>query len=362
MVKSRNGTGAGAPTLAAALAGDEAAFTALAERHRRELQVHCYRMLGSFNDSEDMVQETLLRAWRGRQTFQGRSSLRAWLYGIATNACLDFLAENPHRVLAEADHAGGDRAVAGRANGEAARPQAADAPPPSPDVPWLQPYPDRLLEAASPREAEPEAAVAVRETIGIAFLVAVQFLPAKPRAALILCDVLDWSAKEAGELLDLSVAAVNSALQRARATLHKRQPERERALKPGHDADEQQRALLERYVAATERGDAAGLAKLLRDDVRFSMPPAPGVHVGRDTVVAAWVKGGFGSDWFGEFRCVRTGANRMPAVACYVRKPGAGSFHPMAIDLLQIEDGLITEITTFPLESMVRTFDLPAKL
>jgi RNA polymerase sigma-70 factor, ECF subfamily len=340
MVKSRNGTGAGAPTLAAALGADEAAFTALAERHRRELQIHCYRMLGSFNDSEDMVQETLLRAWRDRPTFQGRSSLSAWLYGVATNACLDFLAENPHRVLAE----------------------DASAQLPSPDVPWLQPYPDRLLEAASPREAEPEAAVAVKETIGIAFLVAVQFLPAKPRAALILCDVLDWSAKEAGELLELSVASVNSALQRARATLPKQQPEPDRASKPGLDADEQQRALLERYVAATERGDAAALAKLLRDDVRFSMPPAPGVHVGRDTVVSAWVKGGFGSDWFGDFRCVVTAANRMPAVACYVRKPGASSFHPMAIDLLQIEDGLIAQVTTFPLESMVRTFDLPAKL
>jgi RNA polymerase sigma-70 factor, ECF subfamily len=327
----------------AALAGDEGAFTGLAERHRRELQVHCYRMLGSFNDSEDMVQETLLRAWRGRQTFQGRSSLRAWLYGIATNACLDFLAENPHRVLAEDA-------------------EDKDAQPPSPDVPWLQPYPDRLLEASSPREAEPEAAIAVKETIGIAFLVAVQFLPAKARAALILCDVLDWSAKEAGELLDLSVAAVNSALQRARASLRKQQPQPEPAAKPRLDAGEQQRALLERYVAATERGDAAALAKLLRDDVRFSMPPAPGVHVGRDDVVSGWVKGGFGSDWFGDFRCVLTAANRLPAVACYVRKPGAGSFHPMAVDLLQIEDGLIKEITTFPLESMVRTFDLPAKL
>jgi RNA polymerase sigma-70 factor (ECF subfamily) len=229
-------------------------------------------------------------------------------------------------------------------------------------VTWLQPYPDRLLEPVGPPTAEPDAAVVARETIGLAFLVAVQFLPAKQRAVLILCDVLDWSAKEAAELLDLSVASVNSALQRARATLRQRQPELRAEWKPGLDPDQQQRLLLERYVSATERGDAAGLAGLLRDDVRFAMPPQPGSWIGRDTVVASWVQGGFGSEGFGDFRCLITRANRMPAVACYVRKPGEARYRAMALDVLQVEDGLVKEITTFELAPLVEAFDLPAEL
>ena len=348
MGESTNGRGTDTDTaeLAAALAGDESVFTRLAERHRRELHVHCYRMLASFNDAEDLVQDTMLRAWRRRETFQGRSSLRAWLYGIATNACLDFLAEHPHRALVR--------------DGNAEPPPAPESPP---DVPWLQPYPDRLLdEPAAPAAAAPDATVAARETIGIAFLVAMQCLPAKQRAALILCDVLDWSAKEIAALLELSVASVNSALQRARATLEKQKPDLRPESKPDLDPDEQQRALLERYVAATERGDAPALAALLREDVRFSMPPEPATYVGRDTVVGSWVQGGFGSAWFGDFRCRVTRANGVPAVACYLRKPGASIFRAMALDVLQIEDGVIKEITTFPLGSMVRAFDLPPEL
>jgi len=345
MVKSTNGRGPDTAELAAALAGDESVFTRLAERHRRELNVHCYRMLASFNDAEDLVQETLLRAWRRRETFQGRSSLRAWLYGIATNACLDFLDQHPHRALVRDDN-------------------AAPLPPREsrPDVPWLQPYPDRLLDEPAAPAAAPDATVAARESIGIAFMVAMQCLPAKQRAALILCDVLDWSAKEIAALLELSVASVNSALQRARATLEKQKPDLRPESKPALDPDEQQRVLLELYVAATERGDAPALAALLREDVRFSMPPEPATYVGRDTVVASWVQGGFGSAWFGDFRCRVTRANGVPAVACYVRKPGASTFRAMALDVLQIEDGVIKEITTFPLGSMVRAFDLPPEL
>jgi len=344
MTKPTDDTEANNAELAAALAGDQSLFTTLAERHRRELQVHCYRMLGSFDDAEDLVQETLLKAWRKRETYQGRSSLRAWLYGIATNACLDFLDANPHRVLARPDN---DVAAPG-------------AEPPG-EVPWLQPYPDRLLdEPASPAAAQPDAAASARETIRLAFLVAIQFLPPKQRAALILCDVLDWSAQETADLLALSVASTNSALQRARATLQRHRPARER--KPDAAPGEQERALLERYVAATERGDVPALAALLQHDVRFSMPPEPGVFIGRDEVVGGWVKGGFGSAWFGDFRCLLTRANGMPAVACYVRKPGAAHFYPLAIDVLRIEDGLIQEITTFPLETKAKMFDLPREL
>jgi RNA polymerase sigma-70 factor (ECF subfamily) len=304
------------------------------ERYRNELRVHAYRMLGSFDDAEDVVQETLLRAWRGRDTFEGRSSLRAWLYGIATNACLDFLRKHQD-----------DR-----------KPSA------SGEILWLQPYPDRLLEPTVPNTQHPDAAVVAKENIGLAYLAAIQFLPAKQRAALILCDVLDWSAKEAADLLDLTVPAINSALQRARATLSERQPQLRPEWKPGLDPDEQQRALLERIVSTTERGDVAGLASLLQEDVRFSMPPNQGSWTGRDHVVASWVQGGFGSDWFGQFRCLITRANGMPAVANYVRKPGQAKFRAMALDVLQIEDGLVKEITTFDLEGMVKVFDLPLEL
>jgi len=343
MTKPTDDNDANNAQLAAALAGDQSLFTTLAERHRRELQVHCYRMLGSFDDAEDLVQETLLKAWRKRETYQGRSSLRAWLYGIATNACLDFLEQNPHRVLVRPDN---DVAAPG-----AERPA---------EVPWLQPYPDRLLDERASPAAQPDAAFTAKETIRLAFLVAIQFLPPKQRAALILCDVLDWSAQETADLLELSVASTNSALQRARATLQRYRPARER--QPEAAPDEEERALLERYVSATERGDVPALTAMLQHDVRFSMPPEPGVYVGRDEVVGGWVKGGFGSAWFGDFRCLLTRANEMPAVACYVRKPGAAHFYPLALDVLRIEDGLIQEITTFPLETKAKMFDLPREL
>src|SRR5215218_4508344 len=178
----------------AARTGDEAAFAALVEPHRRELQVHCYRMVGSLEDSEDLVQETFLRAWRRRTTFEGRSSFRAWLYRIATNACLDALQRTPRVV-------------------------AAGAIQPLAEVPWLQPFPDHLLEELPTSDAEPEAEVVAKETIELAFIAAIQLLPPRQRAALICRDVLGWSAAESAALLDVTVPALNSALQRARATL-----------------------------------------------------------------------------------------------------------------------------------------------
>src|SRR5262249_18240728 len=190
---------------------EEPAFAALVERHRTELRVHCYRMLGSFDDAEDLVQETFLRAWQGRGGFEGRSSPRAWLYRIATNACLDALAGRARRVLPDAL-----------------------APPPDPtvglpvrtDIAWLQPFPDRLWEPAAPREDEPEAVAITRETMELAFLAAIQHLPPRQRAVLLLRDALGWTAVQVAELLEASVASVNSALQRARATLRERLPER----------------------------------------------------------------------------------------------------------------------------------------
>ena len=259
---------------------DEAAFAALVEPHRRELQVHCYRMLGSFEESEDQVQETFLLAWRRRETFQGRSTFRAWLYRIATNTCLDALAAKP-------------------------RPTPHDPA----DIPWLEPFPDRLL----PTGDEPDAVVVARETIELAFLAAIQLLPPRQRAVLILRDVLGWSAKDTAALLESSVASVNSALQRARAALRERLPERRDEW--GGEGSEEELALVRRYVAASEQGDARALADMLRDDARFSMPPEPGLWVGREEIFAVWDEGGFGTEEFGDIRCLVTAANRQPAVA-----------------------------------------------
>jgi RNA polymerase sigma-70 factor (TIGR02960 family) len=307
---------------------DQATFEALAERHRRELQLHCYRMLGSLEESEDLVQETFLRAWRRRETFEGRSTARAWLYRIATNACLDALARRPRR------------------------PQGGE-------VPWLQPYPDELLEGIAEPGAEPDAAVVDKETIELAFMVAVQHLPPRPRAVLILRDVLGWSAKETAALLETSVAAVNSALQRARAALKEHLPERRTEWSA--EATAAERALVERYMEATDRADAAGVAALMREDATFSMPPQPGVWVGRDTIVEAWKEGGFGTPAFGDLRTLATRVNRQPAVAAYVKDPGADEYRALALDVLRIEDGVITDITTFD-GRLFASLGLPTRL
>jgi RNA polymerase sigma-70 factor, ECF subfamily len=331
--------------VAAAKAGDESAFSALAERYRRELQVHCYRMLGSFEDSEDLVQETLLRAWSKRASFQGRSTFRAWLYRIATNACLDVLDRRPRQPAGE-----GATATASGAG-----------PGPEFEVPWLQPYPDRLLEGIAAPDAEPDAAVVGKETIELAFLVAIQQLPPRQRAVLILRGVLGWSAKETASLLETSVASVNSALQRARATLRRHLPERRAEWAPGSDPSEEERALLRRYVDANEKPDPDAFVEMMRDDARFAMPPQPGTWVGAEAIVDAWKAGGFGSDDFGAFRCLVTRANAQPAVACYVRRPGDSEYRSLALDVLRISDGLIAEITTFP-SDVFEAFELPPSL
>ena len=325
------------PHVEAAVAGDEAAFARVVARHRRELQVHCYRLLGSFEDAEDLVQETFLRAWRRRDTYAGRASFRAWLYRIATNACLDAIDRRGREV-----------------------PQ----PPPgqTAEVPWLQPFPDELLEdRAGDEQAGPEEAVVARETIELAYLVALQHLPPRPRAALVLRDVLGWSAKETAALLDTSVASVNSALQRAHATMQRHLPRRRLEWAAGVDPGAAERELLARYVRASEEGDGPALAALLTEDVRFSMPPEPGTWTGRDAVLALWQSGGFGSEDWGRLRCVVTRANRQPAVACYVQRPGDTQSRALAIDVLRIEDGRVADIVTFS-GPVFGHFGLPAVL
>ena len=294
---------------------EEREFSGLAERHRRELHVHCYRMLGSFEDAEDTVQETFLRAWRRRETFEGRSTFRAWLYRIATNACLDLLAKR--------------------------RPQAATGG----EVLWLQPYPDRLLdELPADGTDEPEAVAVAQETIELAYLVAVQHLAPRPRAVLILRDVLGWPAKDVAELLGDSVNSVNSALQRARAGMRENLPA-ERQDWSGGEEDTTTRELVRRYVDAGMAKDVARLATLLRDDVRCSMPPTPGLCVGRDAVVHDWLESGF--EGMGDLRTVLTSVNRQPAVGFYLWQEQVGAYLPLTIDVLRITGGAIAEITTF---------------
>jgi RNA polymerase sigma-70 factor (ECF subfamily) len=323
---------------AAATAGDEAAFARLVEPHRRELQVHCYRMLGSLEDSEDLVQETFLRAWQKRESFQGRSSFRAWLYRIATNACLDAL-QRRQRV-----------------------PVIHDGAQPLAEVPWLQPFPDRLLDEVAGSENEPEAEIVARETMELAFIAAIQLLPPRQRAVLIARDVLGWSAAECASLLDISVAAVNSALQRARATLKQHLPRHRTEWAPGSDPSREERVLLQRYMDAVDRGDPEAVIDVLREDAFCAMPPQPEWYVGREAIVEAWVKGGFGDDSWGHLRCVLTAVNRQPAVAAYLKRAGDSEYRPLALDVLRVERGGVSEITVFPLEPLLEVLRLPRTL
>jgi RNA polymerase sigma-70 factor, ECF subfamily len=322
-------TDPGRPRRQASKAGHEPGFSQLVERHRRELQVHCYRMLGSFEDSEDLVQETFLRAWRARASFSPReaSSFRAWLYRIATNACLDVLRKRRRRILPPQVAPAGDPAA---------------PPPPPADLPWLQPYPDRLLEPIAPAGDEPGAVVVARETIELAFLAAIQHLPPRQRAVLILRDVLGWSAKETALLLDASVGSVNSALQRARATLRDRVPERRTEWAPSSVPSEEERELLRRYVEAHERADADALAELLREDARLVMPPHPTWYAGREAILIA-MRQGFDPD-FGRLRTLVAGANMQPAAAHYLRAPGESAYRPLALDVLRLEGGHVAQI------------------
>jgi RNA polymerase sigma-70 factor (TIGR02960 family) len=308
---------------------DEPEFTGLAERHRRELHVHCYRMLGSFEDAEDTVQETFLRAWRRRETFEGRSTFRAWLYRIATNACLDLLAKR--------------------------RPTPATGG----EVLWLQPYPDRLLDELPTGEAdEPEAAAVARETIELAYLVAVQHLAPRQRAVLILRDVVGWPARDVAELLGDSVNSVNSALQRARAGMREHLPAHRQDW-AGSEPDAATRELVTRFTDASVATDIDLLAAMMREDVRSSMPPTPGLHVGRDAVVGHWIEDGFVG--LRGLRGVPTSVNRQPAVAFFLWQDHENAYLPLTLDVLRITGGEITEIVTFHEDQFPR-LGLPERL
>jgi RNA polymerase sigma-70 factor (ECF subfamily) len=306
------------PIVTAAMAGDEDAFAKVVARHRGELHVHCYRMLASFEEAEDVLQETLLRAWTKRHTFDGSSLFRAWLYRIATNACIDFIRQKARNVSALESLA---------------------------EVPWLQPYPDRLLE---------EAAVA-KQSIELGFIAIVQLLPPKQRAVLILCDVMDWSAAEAAAALDTSVASANSALQRARTTLKEHPP-----AVAGHSPTADELDLARRFIVAHEREDTSAAIALLADDVRVTMPPHPFLYDGRDRV-AALIAGAFGPQRMGEWRLLPTSSNNQPAAVSYLKRPGDSVYRAFKVDVLRARGPQIVEITTFDAR-LVDAFGLPATL
>jgi len=314
----------------------------LAERYRWQLHVHCYRMLGSFDEAEDMVQETLLRAWKARHTFKGRSRFRTWLYSIATNACLNALQRSPRRIL-----------VPDIPPTDPSRRLAADERPdldalPA-DLPWLEPYPDRLLDEAESEQAGPEAVVVARETIELAYLAAIQYLPPRQRAIFILRDAYGWSANETARLLDTTVASVNSGLQRARATMKARLPARRLEWATGHAPTDEERAVLRRFMDAHDRGDVQAFSALLAEDARQAMPPNPLRYEGREALLTLFANYIHPDSihYPGELRRVATAANRQPASATYLRRRRESEFRLLGLDVLEVRAGLVAGITSF---------------
>jgi RNA polymerase sigma-70 factor (ECF subfamily) len=318
--------------VAAATAGDEAAFAELVHRHRRELHVHCYRMLANFDEAEDVVQETFLRAWRRRATFDGSSLFRAWLYRIATNACLDALRRRSREQTDVASFA---------------------------ELPWLQPYPDRLLDEIAPTADEPDALVVARETVELTFLAAMQALPPQQRAVLLARDVLGLTAQETATMMETSVAAANSALQRARATLQAKMPE-QRQDWATTELTAEDKIVLAKFIDAHERNDAAASIAIARSDIRITMPPHPMVFEGID-VIAPFLERAFGENLDGDWRLVPTRANRVPTAASYLRPWGVTEFRAFKFDVIRVVDGAIAEITTFGPE-LFPAFGLPEVL
>ena len=332
--------------LPALRAGDELAFQRLTDRYRRELLVHCYRMLGSYHDAEEALQETLLRAWRGLDSFQGRSALRPWLYRIATNACLDAIASRRRRALPNATHPAGQ-------NGE-------PVPAPITEPLWIEPLPDNLIDLRP--AVNPEAHYDARESVTLAFLATLQTLPARQRAALILREVLGWSASEVADLLETSVAAVNSALRRARVSMKAYQANRASAETALGDGDHTA-ALLSRYVDAWQAADAAGLVAVLREDALITMPPLPLWYQGRPTIRWFFETQLFAGEARGRFRLVATRANGSPAFATY-QLDETGQYRLGALQVLTVKDDRIAEIHDFLAigNQQFPGFDLPLSL
>ena len=316
--------------LEAARAGDESAFGRLVEPYRRELHGHCYRMLGSVHDAEDALQETLLRAWRALERFEGRSSLRSWLYTIATNTSLNVIEKRPKRVL-PIDYA------------PAADPHGGPGEPIVESV-WIEPYPDERL-GIEDGLAAPEARYEQRESVELAFVAALQLLPATQRAVLILREVLGFSAKEAAEMLETTTASVNSALQRARATIDDRLPDQSQQATLRALGDDGVREVVDRYVDAWQRGDVEAVVGMLTEDANFSMPPLETWFQGSDALrvfLAGWPLSGL---W--RWKPLRVQANGQPALAFYSWDEDAQAYMPFALNVLTIRGDRISDVTAF---------------
>jgi RNA polymerase sigma-70 factor (ECF subfamily) len=330
--------------LEAARGGDEDAFGRIVEEHRPLLHAHCYRMLGSLQDAEDALQETFLRAWRGLSDFGGRSTLRTWLYRIATNVCLDASSRRKRLLPPEYGPA-------------VATPTDVGAPLVE-STTWVEPYPDELI-GVEDGPAAPGARYEQREAVELAFIAALQHLSPNQRAVLILRDVLGFSAREAAERLDTSVASVNSALQRARKTVGERLPERSQQATLRSLGDERIRQLVDAYVDAWARRDVEAIAALLAEDAVFSMPPWAAWWQGRETIAA------FASaahDECPESQLVPITANGQPALAGYSLDSETGMYRAAAIEVLTLEDGLVKEITAFGSPELFASFELPSEL
>jgi RNA polymerase sigma-70 factor (TIGR02960 family) len=329
-------------SLSRARAGDESAFRELVAPYRRELHLHCYRILGSLQDAEDMVQETLLAAWRGLDGFEQRASFRAWLYRIATNRCLNALRDRKRR------------------------PQEVPtmAQPPKPtrmaEPTWLDPYPDLLLEGVADTAPGPESRYETRESVGLAFAAGLQHLPPRQRAALVLREVLGFPSSEVAEMLETTEASVKSALQRARATLDHRVPAggQERVPVPG---SARERDLVARFATAVEQGDTAGVIALLTDDAWLTMPPQPYEYQG-PAAIAGFIARERDDRSDANLRLVATRANGQPAFGCYLPDPQAAVLRAYGIMVLGLDEDQVSAITWFGERSLFAYFGLPRTL
>ena len=327
--------------LASAQSGDERAFEELTLPHRRELYVHCYRMLGSLDDADDAFQETLLRAWRGLDGFEPHAPFRAWLYRIATNVCLTTLARRARRGEVSDKGREGGHDDAWRKEGEPV---------------YLDPYPDRLLD-----ELGPEATAEQREGVELAFIAAVQLLPPRQRATLLLRDVVGYTAAEVAEILATSTAGVNSALQRARATLTRGRAAGQVTRAHVRTSTATEQTLVRRLVDAWQAADIPSIVEILTEDALFTMPPLPARYVGRDAI-RAFLATGPGGARLDRFRLVPTRANRQPALAAYYRGGDEGPYRAHAVIVLAIEGEEIASLVRFAAPGLFGRFGLPTML
>jgi RNA polymerase sigma-70 factor (ECF subfamily) len=317
--------------LTAAAGGDESAFARLLEPYRGELHAHCYRMLGSTHDAEDAMQEVQLRAWRALARFEGRSSLRSWLYTIATNTCLNLIQRRPKRVI-PIDYA------------PPTNPEDGIGIPPAETV-WIEPYPDEQM-GLEDGLASPDASYEMRESVELAFVAALQHLAPNQRAALILREVLGFSAKEVADALDTTTASVNSALQRARATIDEKLPERSQQETLRTLGDERVKLAVEGYMDAMRRGDVDAVVELLAEDAAWSMPPLAAWFTGREQLIGFMRGGPLSGEW--KWRHAASHANGQPAVASYAWYEPDQTHRPFALDLMTLNDeGRIRDITSF---------------